>query len=472
LVKNTGRQRSSISRLKNAFASTAVAAIIAAGAWTVFGTSALSGGETRTLSLYQINTKESLTVTYMVNGRYVPSAMKKINYLLRDWRRDEVIAIDPKTIDLVWELHADLGSKAPVNIVSGYRSAKTNGLLKRAGRGVAKKSQHIQGKAIDIFFSDVPTLKLRNSALVRKVGGVGFYPTSGGPQGFLHVDSGRVRNWGPGIGAREMAAIYRDYRKTVGARLNRQDQILLAEAISNAPSQQVANSKIPAEAAYEDDEELAELTEEASEAAKATEPKLAEPKVTQQAEPVKTATAKPIVADPIPRPRPKPIEVLMMAAVNMKIEPASAPPALVVKRNSPVNDSIGAVEAAETMAELTTEDSVSSAAGKGDLADALRDGTASDVPVIKTITASAGGSDLFWWPRQIIFNGDQAVRRDGEPRLFADSVAGILPGSAEAAEIPRVASGKGDRLSVNRHGKGNLPGELILSPITSWLKNE
>ncbi|MGH6819907.1 MAG: YcbK family protein, partial [Methylocella sp.] len=373
-----------------------------------------------------------------------------------------VITIDPKTIDLVWELHADLDSKVPVNIVSGYRSAKTNSALKRMGRNVAKKSQHIQGRAIDIFFPDVPTLRMRNSALVRKVGGVGYYRASGGPTGFLHVDSGRVRHWGPGIDAREMAAIFRDYRKTVGARLNREDQMLLAEASSNAPSQQAGKAKAEAEAAkavaeaaYEvDDEELAELSEEASQTPRAPAPKLQE-----------NTTAEAIVAEVIPKPRPKPIEVLMMAAVNMKIEPASAmASSLVVKQNSPVGDSIGAVEAAETMAEITLYDSITNTEGKGDLASALRDGTAPDVPVIKTITtASAAGADLFWWPRQIIFDSDQAVRRDGAPRPFAETVTGILPGSAEAAEMPQTASGKGDLLSVNRQGKGSLPGVFFSS---------
>ncbi len=404
----------------------------------------------------------------MVNGRYVPSAMKKLNYILRDWRRNEVITIDPKTIDLVWELHADLGSRAPVNIVSGYRSAKTNGALKKIGRNVAKKSQHIQGKAIDIFFPDVPTLKMRNSALVRKVGGVGYYRSGGGQTGFLHVDSGRVRHWGPGIGAREMASIFRDYRKTVGARLNRQDQILLADSNSNSPSQQITSADA---AAYEeDDEELAEMTAEASKAPKKPEP----PRLLDM------TTVETPVADLIPRPRPKPIEVLMMAAVNMKIEPASAPPPLTVKKNSPVNDSIGALEAPETMAELTLDDSISSVGGKGDLAGDLRNGTASEVPVIRTITAAAADADLFWWPRQVIFNSDQAVRRDGEPRVFADTVAGILPGSAEAAEIPRLtlvpmpesASGKGDMLSVNRHGKGSLPEVFFSRQTLGFLKTE
>ena len=164
----------------------------------------------------------------------------------------------------------------------------------------------------------------------------------------------------------------------------------------------------------------------------------------------------------------------MMAAVNMKIEPASAPPPTLVKRNSPVTESIGAVEAAESMAELTQLDPVSNLAEKGSLASALRDGTASDVPVIKTITASAAGTDLFWWPQQIIFNGDQAVRRDGVPQPFADTVTSILPGSAEAAEIRTIpqlieatmqepASGKGDMLVVNRQGKGSLLTDTLVS---------
>jgi uncharacterized protein YcbK (DUF882 family) len=442
---------------KKAFASATVATALAAGLWAGIGSPAVSGGETRTLSLYHIHTGESLTVSYMVNGKYIPSALKKINYLMRDWRRKEVITIDPKTIDLVWELHADLGSHAPVHIVCGYRSAKTNSFLKRVGRNVAKRSQHVVGKAIDIYFPDVPTIKMRNSALVRRVGGVGYYRSSGGPTGFLHVDSGRVRHWGPGIGAREMAKIFRDYRKTVGARRSKRDQVMVADAKSNSPSQQEKKGKkTPAvETAYEEaDDELAGMTAEASQTPKVAKPKLAE-----------VAPEGIVKAYPVPKPRPKPIEVLMMAAVNMKIEPASAPPPTLVKKASPVSDSIGVVEASETMAELS--DPVSNIAAKGSLAASLRNGTEADVPVIKTITASAAGADLFWWPQQIIFNVDQAVRRDGAPQPFGETVAGILPGSAEAAEtpimpklaratLPELATGKGDMLVVNRQGKGSL----------------
>jgi uncharacterized protein YcbK (DUF882 family) len=179
---------------------------------------AVSAGETRTISLLHQHTKEKVTVTYMKNGRYVPSAMKQLNRFFRDWRRNEVITIDPKTIDLVWELHADLGSKRPIHVVSGYRSPKTNAFLKRIGRNVAKKSQHMRGKAIDFFFPDVNTQKIRNSALARRVGGVGYYRSSGGPSGFLHADSGNVRHWGPKISRSQLASIIKEGRRTIGKR--------------------------------------------------------------------------------------------------------------------------------------------------------------------------------------------------------------------------------------------------------------
>ncbi len=204
--------------LKKAVATAAIAGTLGFALFMSSVGTAVSGGETRTISLIHQHTNEKLTITYMQNGRYVPSAMKKINYLLRDWRRNEVITIDPRTIDLIWEMHADLGSKQPIHIVCGYRSPKTNAFLKRIGRNVAKKSQHMKGAAIDFFFPDVSTQKIRNSALARRVGGVGYYRSSGGPTGFLHADSGNVRHWGPKIGRSQLASIIKEGRKTIGRR--------------------------------------------------------------------------------------------------------------------------------------------------------------------------------------------------------------------------------------------------------------
>lgn len=213
---NVGHKLPLQKTLKKAVAAAAIAGTLGLALFMSSVAPAISGGETRTISMVHQHTKESITVTYKQNGRYVPSGMKKLNYFLRDWRRNETVTIDPRTIDLVWELHADLGSRKPVHIVSGYRSPKTNAFLKRIGRKVAGKSQHMKGKAIDFFFPDVSTLKIRNSALARSVGGVGYYRSAGGPTGFLHADSGNVRHWGPAISRSQLASIIRDGRKSIG----------------------------------------------------------------------------------------------------------------------------------------------------------------------------------------------------------------------------------------------------------------
>jgi uncharacterized protein YcbK (DUF882 family) len=154
---------------------------------------AAASGEDRTLTMYNIHTKDTLTVTYMRDGKYDPEALKQLNYFMRDWRKDKEIAIDPVLIDHIWTLHKELGSNVPVHLICGYRTAETNANLRRHGGGQARYSQHILGKAADITFPDVPLTTLRNSALVWEWGGVGYYPTSGVP--FVHVDTGRVRMW-------------------------------------------------------------------------------------------------------------------------------------------------------------------------------------------------------------------------------------------------------------------------------------
>ena len=490
--REIGHRQTLIQRWKKFLASTALAAVVGTGVFLNLDAPALSGGETRTISIYHVHTKQSLTITYKKDGKYIPSAMKKLNYILRDWRRNETITISPKTIDLMWELHADLGSRRPVHIVSGYRSPKTNAFLKKIGRNVARKSQHMIGKAIDIYLPDVPTEKMRNYALVRKIGGVGYYRGGGGPTGFLHIDSGRVRHWGgPGISSSQMARIMRDYRKIVGARINKkgmapvaETEVILADATAaKLPSQQDGGSakslkskkKIPLETAYsEDDEELAGMSEDATQAPQKpkTEPAAAGELVADAAEGVV------VKGYPVPKPRPKPIEVLMMAAVNMKIEPASAPPpgwSDGQKAARVVSDSIGAVEAAETMVEPT-----SNSGEKGSLTAEIMSGESSSVPVIRSITASVSGDDLFWWPQQLVFDTDKAIRRDGAPQQFGDSLVGLLPGIEEARadtspQLPRLAvaalqapaSGKGDMQVVNREGKGSL---LMSAPTLQKIK--
>src|SRR5690606_24443462 len=169
------------------------------------GQSAVAAGESRTISMYFTHTRESITATFKRDGRFIDSELKRINRFLRDWRADASTRMDPELIDLLWELHTELGSKKPIHIISAYRSSGTNAKLKRIGRNVAKRSMHIHGKAADVFFPDVPLKRLRESALLREKGGVGYYPRSG-QYGFVHVDTGSVRHW-PRMSEQQLAAL-------------------------------------------------------------------------------------------------------------------------------------------------------------------------------------------------------------------------------------------------------------------------
>ena len=168
-----------------------------------------SSSSDRTISFFHIHTQERLTITYKKAGRYDPDALKQINWIMRDWRKNQTIAIDPATIDLAWEMHEELGSREPINIICGYRSRDTNELLRKTVGGQASQSQHITGKAIDITFPDVPLKRMRYSALIRERGGVGYYPTSGIP--FVHVDTARVRSW-PRLPRYELALVFPEGR--------------------------------------------------------------------------------------------------------------------------------------------------------------------------------------------------------------------------------------------------------------------
>jgi uncharacterized protein YcbK (DUF882 family) len=180
---------------------TVCAAIAAVGGSTVGANRTAE----RTISLYNIHTKETVAVVYKRDGRYVPAAMERVNWVLRDWRKNEPTTMDPALVDLLWEIHNELGSREPIHVISGFRSRGTNSMLKKTRGGQADNSQHIQGKAADVHFPDVPVQRLRYSALVRERGGVGYYPTSALP--FVHVDTARVRAW-PRLPRTELALLF------------------------------------------------------------------------------------------------------------------------------------------------------------------------------------------------------------------------------------------------------------------------
>jgi uncharacterized protein YcbK (DUF882 family) len=145
----------------------------------------------RSLSFYHTHTQKTLEVTYSVDGEYVESALAEVNDFLADFRSGAAIVIDPELLDLVYDVRASLGSNGTFEVISAYRSPETNEMLRNLGRGVAKKSQHLLGKAIDVRLRNVDSVDLRDAAIKIKRGGVGYYAKSD----FVHIDTGRVRRW-------------------------------------------------------------------------------------------------------------------------------------------------------------------------------------------------------------------------------------------------------------------------------------
>jgi uncharacterized protein YcbK (DUF882 family) len=145
----------------------------------------------RSLSFVETHTGESLDVAYFRDGAYDPWALQRVNYLLRDFRSDEVHPIEPELLDILFDLQTLANREAPFEVISGYRSPQTNAALRRHSKGVAEHSLHMQGRAIDVRLSGFPTRRLHELALGMRRGGVGFYPRSD----FVHLDNGRVRFW-------------------------------------------------------------------------------------------------------------------------------------------------------------------------------------------------------------------------------------------------------------------------------------
>ena len=208
-------------------------------------------GDERTISLYEIHLKETTTVTFKRDGKFIPAALKKLNWAMRDWRTSVTTRMDPKLFDLIWQLQKDVGSTGPVHVISGHRSAKTNRKLRRKGGGQAKKSQHVQGRAMDVHFPGVSMSRVRKAAFVHEVGGVGYYPTSALP--FVHVDTARVRSW-PRMSRSQLAMLFphgaTKHRPSSGGPLNKRDRkkarIRLASLARKSRTKTLlANASIP-----------------------------------------------------------------------------------------------------------------------------------------------------------------------------------------------------------------------------------
>lgn len=146
----------------------------------------------RALSFYNTHTDERLNrVVYWANGKYIPEHRRQIDHILRDFRTDEVKPIDTRLLDILFSIQQRLSVSEPLHIVSGYRSKATNAQLQSKSSGVASKSLHIKGKAIDFRIPGRELRDIRKLALTMRQGGVGYYPDSD----FVHLDSGPVRTW-------------------------------------------------------------------------------------------------------------------------------------------------------------------------------------------------------------------------------------------------------------------------------------
>ncbi len=167
----------------------ALAATAPAAAWAAV--TPLPGAQVRRAVLHNLHTGDTFNEVYFEGGRYVPQALAQAMRVLRDWRNGEEHVMDPRLFDALHAINAKLGTNRPFQIISGYRSPKTNAMLHARSSGVASKSQHMLGKAADVRIQGVDLRNLQKAALSVSAGGVGFYPSSN----FVHVDVARVRSW-------------------------------------------------------------------------------------------------------------------------------------------------------------------------------------------------------------------------------------------------------------------------------------
>ncbi len=145
----------------------------------------------KSFTLYNIHTGERYRATYWADGSYIYDEIANLEYLLRDYRNDEIHKIDIKLFDYLYDLYSLVESRREIMVISGYRSPATNAFLRKHFKGVAKKSYHTKGMAIDIRMPDVHLDTLRYAALSLRRGGVGYYPRSD----FLHIDTANPRYW-------------------------------------------------------------------------------------------------------------------------------------------------------------------------------------------------------------------------------------------------------------------------------------
>ncbi len=148
-------------------------------------------GDIRRVRMYSGRTGESMDTIYWVEGDYIKDALKEINYFMRDWRTDQTTSMDARTVDIMAASHSLLDVNEPYMLLSGYRSAQTNAMLRSRSKGVARNSLHIKGQAADLRLKSRSVSQMAQAAAACASGGVGTYSRSN----FVHMDCGTVRSW-------------------------------------------------------------------------------------------------------------------------------------------------------------------------------------------------------------------------------------------------------------------------------------
>lgn len=151
----------------------------------------LSTPRPRILTLNNLNTGEFIKAEFFDGKGYIKDELTKLNYFFRDYRSNKIKIIDTSLFDQLFRLQGLLGTRKPVQLISGYRSTETNTALRSQSRGVAKNSYHTKGQAMDFHIEGISLSNIRKAALSMRAGGVGYYPRSN----FVHIDTGPTRHW-------------------------------------------------------------------------------------------------------------------------------------------------------------------------------------------------------------------------------------------------------------------------------------
>ncbi|MBI1214194.1 MAG: DUF882 domain-containing protein [Alphaproteobacteria bacterium] len=176
---------------RRSFLKTGLFATAALGFWMPSLAQAATPQTGRQMKLSNAHTGDKFHGEYWYNGRYIPDAFGEIKHVMRDYRTNDVFPIDPRLMDILYVLQHRLDNFTAFEVFSGYRSPKTNAMLRRISHGVAKHSLHMTGQAIDLNQPGTHLSSLKRGAIALRSGGVGYYPKSD----FVHVDTGRVRHW-------------------------------------------------------------------------------------------------------------------------------------------------------------------------------------------------------------------------------------------------------------------------------------